>query len=111
MDKSECDAAEIARRIEDDGADPFVLDVRREGDFKEWQIPGSTSIGAEQNVVSVLSRDVLGVESMLVIASFVVNFGFVKVLLDLYGKKWSETYGRRPILVAGWFVALPTSIR
>ncbi|MDS0301054.1 MBL fold metallo-hydrolase [Halogeometricum sp. S1BR25-6] len=37
-------AAEVARRIEDEETDPFVLDVRREEDFEEWQIPGSTNL-------------------------------------------------------------------
>ena len=65
------------------------------------------TIGAERNVVPILGRDVLGVKSMLVIGSFVVSFGFVKALLNLYGGKWSESYGRKPILVAGWLVAIP----
>ncbi|EMA42078.1 MFS transporter [Halococcus hamelinensis] len=65
------------------------------------------TIGTERNVVPVLGRNVLGVESMLVIGSFVVSFGFVKALLNLYGGKWSETYGRKPILIIGWLVALP----
>ncbi|WP_135536835.1 MFS transporter [Halostella pelagica] len=68
------------------------------------------TIGAERNVVPVLGRDVLGVESRLVIGSFVVSFGFVKALLNLYGGKWSETYGRKPILIAGWLAALPIPI-
>ncbi|KAB1187760.1 MULTISPECIES: MFS transporter [Haloferax] len=65
------------------------------------------TIGSERNVVPILGRDVLGVESVLVIGSFVMSFGFVKALLNLYGGKWAETYGRKPILVAGWLVALP----
>ncbi|MFC7045453.1 MFS transporter [Halobacteriaceae archaeon GCM10025711] len=68
------------------------------------------TIGAERNVVPVLGRDVLGVESVLVIGSFVVSFGFVKALLNLYGGKWAEEYGRKPILVAGWLVALPIPV-
>lgn len=68
------------------------------------------TIGAERNVVPVLGRDVLGVESMFVIGTFVVSFGFVKALLNLYGGKWSESYGRKPILVAGWLIALPIPV-
>lgn len=68
------------------------------------------TIGAERNVVPILGRDVLGVESILVIGSFVVSFGFVKALLNLYGGKWAETYGRKPILIAGWVVALPIPV-
>lgn len=68
------------------------------------------TIGAERNVVPVLGQEVLGVESMLVIGSFVVSFGFVKAVLNLYGGKWSESYGRKPILIAGWLVALPIPV-
>lgn len=68
------------------------------------------TMGTERNVVPILGRDVLGVESILVIGSFVVSFGFVKALLNLYGGKWSETYGRKPILLAGWLVALPIPV-
>jgi glyoxylase-like metal-dependent hydrolase (beta-lactamase superfamily II) len=39
------DPSEIARRVQDDEAEElFVLDVRREEDFEEWQIPGSTNV-------------------------------------------------------------------
>ena len=68
------------------------------------------TIGTERNVVPVLGRDVLGVDSLLVIGSFVVSFGFVKALLNLYGGKWAERYGRKPILVVGWLVALPIPV-
>ena len=68
------------------------------------------TIGAERNVVPIIGRDVLGVESILVIGSFVVSFGFVKAVLNLYGGKWAETYGRKPILIAGWVVALPIPV-
>ncbi|GKZ16183.1 MFS transporter [Haladaptatus sp. T7] len=65
------------------------------------------TIGSERTVVPVLGRDVLGVESILVIGSFVVSFGVVKALLNLYGGKWAEEFGRRRVLIVGWLVALP----
>jgi MFS family permease len=65
------------------------------------------TIGSERAVVPVLGRDVLGVESLFVIGSFVVSFGFVKALLNLYAGKWGEEYGRKPVLVLGWATALP----
>ncbi|WP_254538808.1 MBL fold metallo-hydrolase [Halomarina litorea] len=37
-------ATEVAQRVQDDGADPFILDVRREEDYEEWSIPGSTNL-------------------------------------------------------------------
>src|SRR6056297_247321 len=68
------------------------------------------TIGSERAVVPVLGRDVLGVESLLVIGSFVVSFGFVKALLNLYAGKWGGEYGRKPVLVAGWATALPLPV-
>ncbi|RLM59493.1 MFS transporter [Halobellus sp. Atlit-31R] len=68
------------------------------------------TIGSERAVVPVLGRDVLGVESLFVIGSFVVSFGFVKSLLNLYAGKWGEEYGRKPVLVLGWLTALPLPI-
>ncbi|MBB6647075.1 MFS transporter [Halobellus ruber] len=68
------------------------------------------TIGSERTVVPVLGEDVLGVESFLVIGSFVVSFGFVKALLNLYAGKWGEEYGRKPVLVLGWVTALPLPI-
>jgi MFS family permease len=68
------------------------------------------TIGSERAVVPVLGRDVLGVESLLVVGSFVVSFGFVKALLNLYAGKWGEEYGRKPVLVLGWATALPLPV-
>src|SRR6056297_1864751 len=68
------------------------------------------TIGSERTVVPILGEEVLGVESFLVIGSFVVSFGFVKALLNLYAGKWGETYGRKPVLVAGWVTALPIPV-
>jgi len=65
------------------------------------------TIGSERAVVPILGRDLLGVESLFVIGTFVVSFGFVKALLNLYAGKWGEEYGRKPVLILGWATALP----
>ncbi|MFB6105406.1 MAG: MFS transporter [Halobacteriaceae archaeon] len=68
------------------------------------------TIGSERAVVPVLGRDVFGVESLLVVGSFVVSFGVVKAVLNLYAGKWGSEYGRKPVLVLGWMTALPLPI-
>jgi MFS family permease len=68
------------------------------------------TIGSERAVVPILARDVFGLESFLVIGSFVVTFGFTKALINLYAGKWGEGFGRRPVLVAGWATALPLPV-
>lgn len=45
MNNTDFEPAEVARRIdEDDAEDLFVLDVRNEDDYEEWQIDGSGSV-------------------------------------------------------------------
>lgn len=45
MSNTEIAPSEVARRVyEDDAEDLFILDVRNEEDYDEWQIPGSTNI-------------------------------------------------------------------
>lgn len=45
MSTTEVDPSEVARRVQDgDAEDLFVLDVRREDDYEEWRIPGSTNL-------------------------------------------------------------------
>jgi len=68
------------------------------------------TLGSERAVVPVLGREELGVTSLFVIGSFVVSFGFVKALLNLYAGKWGESYGRKPVLVLGWVTALPLPV-
>ncbi|MFB6186571.1 MAG: MFS transporter, partial [Halobacteriaceae archaeon] len=68
------------------------------------------TIGSERAVVPIIGRDIFGVESLLIVGSFVTSFGFVKAFLNLYAGKWGEEYGRKPVLVIGWATALPLPI-
>ena len=65
------------------------------------------TMGAERNVVPIMGEETFGVESFLVIGSFVVSFGIVKAILNLYSGKWADAYGRKPVLILGWLSALP----
>ncbi|WP_306060816.1 MBL fold metallo-hydrolase [Natronococcus wangiae] len=44
MSNTNFDPAEVARRIDEDEEDLFVLDVRNEDDYEEWRIDGSTNV-------------------------------------------------------------------
>ena len=65
------------------------------------------TIGMERNVIPVLAEDEFAIASSSVILSFVVSFGFVKALLNLFGGRLSESWGRKPVLILGWLVAIP----
>lgn len=65
------------------------------------------TMGTERTVVPLMGEETFGVESVVVIGSFVASFGLVKALLNLYSGKWADAYGRKPMLVAGWLSAVP----
>jgi MFS family permease len=65
------------------------------------------TVGLERNVVPVLAEEEFAIASSSVILSFVVSFGFVKAILNLFGGRLSESWGRKPLMVLGWLVAVP----
>ena len=65
------------------------------------------TVGLERSVVPVLAEDEFAIGSSSVILSFVVSFGIVKALLNLHGGRLSESWGRKPVMVFGWLVAVP----
>lgn len=69
---------------------------------------GST-IGMTRTVLPVLAESDFGLAkgSFLALAAFVVVFGVVKALLNLFAGRLSDQWGRRRVLLAGWMAALP----
>ncbi|MFQ5951429.1 MAG: MFS transporter [Candidatus Geothermarchaeales archaeon] len=65
------------------------------------------TIGLERTVVPVLAKEEFGIASASVILTFIVSFGFVKALLNLYGGSISDRWGRRRVLILGWVAAIP----
>ncbi|WP_440991582.1 MBL fold metallo-hydrolase [Haloarchaeobius baliensis] len=63
MSNTDIEAAEVARRlVEEDAEAPFVLDVRNEDDYEEWQIPESTNLPVYDQL---LEYDYSGLEDHL----------------------------------------------
>src|SRR5579885_921716 len=64
-------------------------------------------VGAERVVVPVLAKQDFGVASFLATLSFIISFGFVKAALNLVAGRLADRFGRKPLLVLGWVIALP----
>ena len=64
-------------------------------------------VGLERAVLPLLAEQDFGVASRTVILSFIVSFGVVKALANLFAGRMSDRIGRKRILVAGWLVGLP----
>jgi MFS family permease len=64
-------------------------------------------VGLERTVLPLLGEQEFGLSSKTAITSFIVSFGITKAVLNLVAGRMSERVGRKPILVVGWFLALP----
>jgi MFS family permease len=64
-------------------------------------------VGLERTVLPLLGEQEFGLESKTAITSFIVSFGVTKAILNLVAARLSDRIGRKPILVAGWVLALP----
>jgi MFS family permease len=64
-------------------------------------------VGLERAIVPLLAADDFGQTSTTVILSFIISFGVVKALANLFAGRMSDRIGRKRILVAGWILGLP----
>jgi MFS family permease len=64
-------------------------------------------VGMERTVLPLLGEQEFGLTSKTAITSFIVSFGVTKAVINLVAARLSDRIGRRPILLAGWVLALP----
>jgi MFS family permease len=64
-------------------------------------------VGLERTVVPLIAEADFGLTSKSLTLSFIVSFGIVKALANLFAGRFSDRIGRKQILVAGWLFALP----
>lgn len=64
-------------------------------------------VGLERTVVPLIAETEFGLVSKTVILSFIISFGIVKALANLFAGRFSDRLGRKPILIFGWFMGLP----
>src|SRR5438552_10210161 len=64
-------------------------------------------VGLERTVVPLLAEHDFGLVSRAAALSFIVSFGIVKALANLFAGRLSDRIGRKRILVAGWLIGLP----
>lgn len=67
-------------------------------------------VGMERTLLPLIAEDEFGLVSKAIVLSFLVTFGVVKALANLFAGRWSDKWGRKHILVAGWIVGLPVPL-
>ncbi|HLB61998.1 MAG TPA: MFS transporter [Actinomycetota bacterium] len=64
-------------------------------------------LGQERTVLPLLAERVFGLDAFTSALTFIVAFGLVKAGTNLAAGALADRFGRRPVLVAGWLVAIP----
>jgi MFS family permease len=67
-------------------------------------------VGLERTVVPLIAEADFGLASKALTLSFIVSFGVVKALANLFAGRLSDRIGRKRILVAGWLIGLPVPL-
>ncbi len=64
-------------------------------------------VGMERSILPTLAEQEFHLVARTAVLSFIVVFGVTKALTNYFAGRWSDRFGRKHVLVAGWFVAAP----
>ena len=67
-------------------------------------------LGQERTVVPLLATEVFGVPGYTAALSFILVFGIAKAATNYVAGTLSDRFGRKPVLVAGWLIAVPVPL-
>lgn len=65
------------------------------------------TLGQERTVLPLLAEGVFGLSAYTAALTYIVAFGATKAVTNFFAGTLSDRFGRKPVLVAGWLVALP----
>ncbi len=64
-------------------------------------------VGLERSILPALAEEKYEITAKTAILSFIAVFGLSKAITNYVAGRLSDKFGRKPILVLGWIVALP----
>ncbi|MGW8889559.1 MFS transporter [Streptomyces sp. NPDC055749] len=64
-------------------------------------------LGQERTVLPLLADDVFHLAAYTSALTYILAFGATKAVTNFFAGTWSDRYGRKPVLIAGWLIALP----
>jgi MFS family permease len=64
-------------------------------------------VGMERSILPAIAESELRLAARTAILSFIVVFGVTKALTNYFAGRFSDRFGRKVVLVAGWVVATP----
>ncbi|WP_449061222.1 MFS transporter [Planomonospora algeriensis] len=64
-------------------------------------------LGQERITLPLLAETVFGLSAHSAALTYILAFGATKAITNFFAGTWSDAFGRKPVLVAGWLIALP----
>ena len=67
-------------------------------------------LGQERIVLPLLAEQAFHLSAYTSALTFILAFGAVKAATNFFAGTWSDRFGRKPVLVAGWLIGLPVPL-
>jgi MFS family permease len=67
-------------------------------------------VGQEQTVLPLLARQEFHLSGYTFLLTYVLAFGVTKAATNYFAGTWSDRFGRKPVLLAGWLIAIPVPL-
>jgi MFS family permease len=67
-------------------------------------------VGQEQTVLPLLAKQHFHLTGYTFLLSYVLAFGIAKAATNYVAGTWSDRFGRKPVLLAGWLIAIPVPL-
>jgi MFS family permease len=67
-------------------------------------------LGQERTVLPLLAEQEFHLNAYTAGMTYILAFGVAKAAANYLAGTWSDRYGRKPVLVAGWLVAVPVPL-
>nr|WP_240982874.1 MFS transporter [Streptomyces sp. S3(2020)] len=64
-------------------------------------------LGQERTVLPLLADDVFHLSAYTASLTYILAFGTTKAITNFFAGTLSDRHGRKPVLIAGWLIALP----
>jgi len=67
-------------------------------------------VGQEQAVLPLLAEQHFHLTGYTFLLTYVLAFGITKAATNYFAGTWSDRFGRKPVLVLGWLLAIPVPL-
>ena len=67
-------------------------------------------VGQEQAVLPLLAEQEFHLSGYTFLLTYVLAFGITKAATNYFAGTWSDRFGRKPVLLVGWLIAIPVPL-